>query len=208
MRWMLCTICTLATFALLAADADARGRLFGGRGGCANGSCGQTTSVGCSSGTCTAIGIQGTCTGSVSVDGFGNCVGGQCSPNAMVYGQQMTPEQWAAKANATPTNILTITIPDEGAEIYLDGHATLMRGQDRAFTWKGDKGGTYSIRARWRVGMNVKEETKVVQVQPGQANAIGFGETHTAASGGCQCGPECICGPTCNCGATVAQNRP
>ncbi len=156
MRWMLYATLSAALFGLLVSDADGFGRR--GRGGCANGSCGGTASsfsaAGCSSGACSTL------SGNVMTNG--SCINGIC-----------TPEQWMAANPPQPAyNTLTVTCPAD-AELYVEGKATTQRGASRTFSWEG-KGGTFTLKCRWKDGPNVRVIEAVAFVRADAEPSEGF----------------------------------
>ncbi len=112
----------------------------------------------------------------------GSCINGIC-----------TPEQWMAANPPQPTyNTLTVTCPAE-AELFVEGKATTRRGASRTFSYEGT-GGTFTIKARWKEGPNIREQTKTVPATPGCSCEFGTHKTSLGCScDGCDCGPFCDC---------------
>jgi len=73
------------------------------------------------------------------------------------------------------TAMLTIIMPDPNAELFFNDVATSQRGIERTFqTPTMYASGTYTLRARWLQNGQVMEQTRRVDVQPGQSLTVNF----------------------------------
>jgi len=78
-------------------------------------------------------------------------------------------------APAAQTALMTIIVPNSNAELWFNGVATSQRGMTRTFTTPAMlQSGSYSIRARWTQNGQIVDQTRRVDVQPGQSLTVDF----------------------------------
>jgi uncharacterized protein (TIGR03000 family) len=72
--------------------------------------------------------------------------------------------------------VVTIRVPAPDAEVWFDGQRTQVEGTERVFESPALQPGKYAyqIRAKWRQDGRDMEETRTVQVQPGERVTVDF----------------------------------
>jgi len=85
---------------------------------------------------------------------------------------------YSAPAYSAPSSqnaMMTILVPDPNAELWFNDVATSQRGTTRTFqTPTIDQPGTYVLRARWNQNGQFVDQTRRVDVQPGQSLTVDF----------------------------------
>jgi len=70
---------------------------------------------------------------------------------------------------------ITVLVPDANAQVWFDDAPTTQRGTERIFhTPALQQAGTYTIKARWNENGRAIDQTRTVQVQPGQPVTVDF----------------------------------
>ncbi len=80
-------------------------------------------------------------------------------------------------ADADKRAHVRVRVPAADAQVWFGGHATGQQGLERSFHSPALEAGgdyTYDIRVRWKQAGQDKEETRSVQVQPGQDLIVDF----------------------------------
>jgi uncharacterized protein (TIGR03000 family) len=103
----------------------------------------------------------------------------QPSGSPSYYGATASSVTDRARAN------IRVTLPAADAEVWFGGSTTRQQGTVRDFVsppLTAGKTYTYEIRARWREGDRERDQTRTIEVHPGDSVAVTFPVSSTAAT--------------------------
>jgi uncharacterized protein (TIGR03000 family) len=86
------------------------------------------------------------------------------------------PNAWLLDRPQPQPAFVTVRVPSADAEVWFDDHRTQQAGLERVFESPALQAGKYSyhVRAKWRQNGKDMEQTRTVQVQPGQRVMVDF----------------------------------
>jgi len=99
--------------------------------------------------------------------------------------QSFYPPETGSQSSPNETRV-RVRVPDPNAKVFFDGTPTRQTGAEREFVTEMQPGstGTYQIKARWTDDGQPREETRNVQVRPGQTQVVDFTRPQGGANPG------------------------
>lgn len=97
--------------------------------------------------------------------------------SAPVSGVVTTSAYTPAPALSPSRAYLSIQVPDDDAQVWINGVATTRMGLERTFESPDLEQGplySYTVRAKWTVNGKNMDETRKVSVQPGRQSSVDF----------------------------------